>query len=595
MGINNPEFQPYWVLVLSGIAFFVIYMEWVKPTVGLMVLILVFMVYGVIGSKELLSGFSNESIGSIVLLILISAGLRSNYNVEALFDKIFKKIKSYRGFLLAMMSQMALLSSFVNNTPVVVLMTPYVYNWGKRNGISPSKLLIPLSFATIMGGMITLIGTSTTLVLNGFMTDFGLPGLISKELLITGVCVTLGGILFITLTAKKLLPDHSDVIDKFEKNRREYLIEKRLSPDSQLIGKSIANGGLRNLRGVYLVEIIRENVVISPVPPTEIIQSRDILIFAGNTKDVVDLSASSKDLVLPPKASAETKQVNIIEAVISTNSSLIGKTIKESMFRNRYDAAVVAIHRNGEKLSGKIGDIALRPGDSFLLYAGDDFHNRVDLYRDLYIISEERKIVAQDYKATLILGLLILLTISLLVSGAFSLFLSLLIIFGFLVIVGMITLKHVKRDLDVNMLIILILSLCLGEAIINSGAGDLAGGWLVSTLQPYGKLALLSGMMVLTVILTSFISNVGAVAITFPLAYSISQSMGLVSSPFYLAIAFAASASFITPIGYQTNLIIFGPGGYKFKDFIKIGAPLTVLYLLIVLVCIYFLYPEFWI
>ncbi len=386
------EFQPYIVLVILCAMFASIYLQWLKPTVAFLFAALVLVVFGIITPREVLEGFSNQSIASVAIVILITAGVRENFKIELFLDKIFGGLKSYKAFLLSMMSKVAVLSSFVNNTPVVVLMTPYVFSWGRKNNISPSKLLIPLSYATILGGMITVIGTSTTLVLNGFLMENKLSPINPIDLLLVGFSVTVVCILFLVVFSGKLLPSRTDIIERFELNKREYLIEKRLSNNSKLIGKSVIEGGLRNLNGVYLVEIVRNEELITPVAPEEIIQEEDILIFAGNTDNIIDLTLTDIGIELPPKLAPSTDgKINVVEAVVSANSSLLGKTVKESNFRERYDAAVIAIHRKGEKLSDKIGRIRLKAGDVLLMYTGDQFISRVDLFKDLYIIAGEEK------------------------------------------------------------------------------------------------------------------------------------------------------------------------------------------------------------
>ena len=586
-------YDAYLVIIVIVLTFYLSYKEYVRPSLGFLGAVLLFILAGVLPAEELLHGFSNPSIASIILLILLTAGLRKNFNIESLFDKIFKSAKSYRSFLLLMMGQVAIISSFLNNTPVVAAMTPYVFNWGKKKQISPSKLLIPLSFSTICGGMITLIGTSTTLVLNGFLLDMGLNGLNVFNLFIIGLSVTITFILFIFFFGHKLLPDRIDLLEEFRKNKREYLIETQLDPDSPLANKTIKEAGLRNLKGVYLVEIVRKNNIVSPVEPSEVIEQEDTLIFAGNTTDIVELVKSDYGIMLPdPSISRNNGKIDVIEAVISNGSSLIGKKVKDTDFRNRYDAAIVAIHRNGEKLSGKIGEIKLSPGDLLLVYAGSNFRDRVDLYRDIYIISNIKALFNPGKTKTYSLLSICAVAVILLAFGLFSLFTSLLIIFTMMVALGMITRQDIKRELDVNMIAILVLSLALGQATIASGAAELISGLIVDALMPWGTVAIFCGVLLLTTLLTSFITNVGAVAIAFPLAYSITTSMHIEGAPFYLGIAFAASAAFMTPIGYQTNLIIYGPGGYTFKDFFKVGIPVTFVYLLTVIIGLILLYPE---
>ena len=587
------NFQPWFVIFVVFLIFLLIYREYLKASVSFLMAVLLFSITGILTPSEVLSGFSNESIASILMLILITTGLRKNFQIENLFDAVFKKAKTYRGFLLRMMSQVAILSSMINNTPVVALMTPYVVDWGKRNNIAPSRLLIPLSYATIMGGMITLIGTSTTLVLNGFLQDFDHPSLLFEDLFTIGISVTIGGILFILLIGYKLLPDHKDVLKTYAENKREYIVETRILDDSRLIGKSILDAGLRNLKGVYLVEIIRGTQLISPVGPKELLNRGDILFFAGNTNDIVELINSDLGLELPETAkSYDSDKAEIVEAVMNNFSSLINKTVRQSDFRNRYNAAIVAIHRNGKKVSGRIGDIVLQAGDLLLLYTGTDFRDRVGIYRDLFVVSKLRDIVKPGNKKYYALVLMAFCALMLLIFSKMTLFPALMIILGIMIAFNLITTQDVKRELDLNMIAILVFSLAIGQAIIKTDAGNMVSIALVNLLEPYGNVAILIGLLLITNLLASIIGNVGAVSISFPLAYSISNNLGIEGYPFFLTIAYAASAAFLTPISYQTNLIIYGPGGYKFKDFFKIGLPVNIVYLSIALAVIIFRYRE---
>jgi len=589
-----PEtYQPWFVIFIVFVLFFLIYKEYLKASVSFLLAGLVFLITGILSSEEVLSGFSNQSIISILMLILITTGIRKNFQIEYLFDAIFKKAKTYRGFLFRMMSQVALLSTIINNTPVVALMTPYVVDWGKKNNIAPSRLLIPLSYATIMGGMITLIGTSTTLVLNGFLQDFNHPSLLFYDLFTIGIAVTISGILFIILFGYKLLPDHKDVLKTYNENKREYVAETRILPGSRLIGKDLIKGGLRNLKGVYLVEIIRHGRMISPVSPDEIMEEGDALFFAGNTHDIVELINSDLGIELPTTArSFDHDKAEIVEAVLNNFSSLIGKSVKQSDFRNRYNAAIVAIHRNGKRLSGRIGDITLQSGDLLLLYTGSDFRDRVEIYRDLFVVSKLRDIVKPGKKKYYALGLIAASALFLLLFGKISLFPALMIIFGIMIGFNLITTQDVKREMDLNMIAILVFSLAIGQAIIKTDAGNILATNLVNFLQPYGMVAILAGLLIITNLLASFIGNVGAVSISFPLAYAMSQNLNIDGNPLFLTIAYAASAAFLTPISYQTNLIIYGPGGYKFKDFFKIGLPVNVLYLTVALLVIIYRYRD---
>lgn len=585
--------QPYFVLIVLFLTFTSIYLELLRPAVSFLLAVLIFTIMGILDTEHVLAGFSNSSIAVIILLIVITAGLRKNYRPELIFDLIFRKSKTYLNFLFRMMSQVAILSSLINNTAVVALMTPYVYDYGRKNNIAPSKLLIPLSYATIMGGMLTLIGTSTTLVLNGFIIESGLRELKFSDLLFIGSFVVVSGLAFIMLIGYRLLPDHKDTLQDFSKNKRKYLIETWLKERSPLIDLTVKDAGLRNLQGVYLVEIQRKGKMISPVSPEEIIQPEDILFFAGDINNIMDLINEQKGLILPSKASDyHQDKTEIIEAVVADFSSITGKTVKQSNFRNRYDAAIIAIHRNGERISGKIGDIEIESGDVLLLYAGKDFNNRVDFYKDIYVINKVREIAEPGKKKYYAFGLIIVGSIVLLITKGLALFPSLLIIFTIMVGFGLITVQDIRRELDFSLIGILVFSLAIGQAMIQSGAGVMVAEWMIDLLLPLGRTALLAGLIIFTTLLTSLIANVGAVSITFPVALGIGQSMGIDATPYFLGIAYAASAAFMTPFGYQTNLMIYGPGNYTLKDFLRIGFPVTLVYLVATFFALLLLYNE---
>lgn len=586
-------FQPYFVLVILFLTFTLIYLEVLRPSVSFLLAVLIFTITGILDTPHVLAGFSNSSIIVIILLIVITAGLRKNFRLELIFDLVFKQSKTYRNFLLRMMAQVAILSAMINNTAVVALMTPYVYNYGTKNKIAPSKLLIPLSYATIMGGMLTLIGTSTTLILNGFIIEAGLNELKFHDLIIIGSAVTITGISFLLFFGYKLLPNHTDTLQNFSRNKREYLIEIWLDSRSPLINSTVIDAGLRNLQGVYLVEIQRHGKMISPIPPDEIILKDDVLFFAGDTKNIMDLIKEKKGLILPEKASDyHQDKTEVIEAVVAEFSTITGKTVKESDFRNRYDAAIIGIHRNGERISGKIGDIEINPGDVLLLYTGRDFINRVEMYMDIYVINKVREISEPGKKKYYAIGLIFVGSIVLLVTKGLALFPSLLIIFAIMVGFGLITAQDIRRELDFNLMGILVFSLAIGQAMILSGAGVMVAEWMINLLAPFGRTAILIGLILVANLLTSLIGNVGAVSITFPVALGIGQSMGIEATPYFLGIAYAASAAFITPFSYQTNLLVYGPGSYNLRDFARIGLPVTLIYLTVAFFTLLLLYNK---
>ncbi|MFP4471736.1 MAG: SLC13 family permease, partial [Bacteroidales bacterium] len=404
------------IIVLLVIIFIIIslYTDLIGPAFTFIAGVLVLGLFGILTPSEILSGFANEQILVIIMLLLIGEMIRNTGVLEGFFDRIFQRAKSYRGFLNRMVLSVSFLSAFLNNTPLVAILMPYVNTWSTRHKISPSKLLIPLSFAAILGGTATLIGTSTNLIVNGFVQaqDIipGFDSLYIFDFVWAGIPMVFIGFLFLYFFSNKLLPDRKDVMNDFVENTRRYLVQTRIRTDSSLPGRTVQEARLRNLKGLFLAEIIRSEQKIRPVGPHETLLTDDILVFAGDTNTIAELVKTRSGLELSELGMFSRKaHAEAIEVVISHNSTLAGRTVKEAMFRSRFDSAVVAIHRNGERLSGKIGNIKLRSGDVLLLVAGDDFNKLSSNTQDFYLISRIRDYRRNKaYEPLLLIGGLIL-------------------------------------------------------------------------------------------------------------------------------------------------------------------------------------------
>ena len=542
---------------------------------------------GVLTPKEIMSGFANEQLAVIVLLLLIGEIIRKSTLIDNMFNRFFKQTFTYKKFLFKLLFPVSALSAFINNTPLVAIMMPYVHNWGKRNNIAPSKLLIPLSYAAIFGGMATLIGTSTNLVVNGMVAEQQLfPHFKTLEIFDftpVGISMLVLGGLYLILFAGKLLPDKADIVEEVAERSREYIVEVKVGKGSNYHNKTIEQARLRNLKGLFLVEVLRGTEKISPVTPQTVIKENDLLVFAGNTGTIADMVQGNNTLQ-PAHLEMFNKRAKteLLEIAIAPNSTLISKIIRESNFRARFDAAILAIHRNGERISGRIGDVKLIAGDLLLLIAGEDFVQRAQANKDFFIVNNVRKIEKMPAsQSILILGGL--MTAVLLSSfNLVPLFTSLLVFVIILLISKIASPKEIYKGINYNLILIIALSMALGEAMIKTSIASDLSHLILSVLQPYGVVVLLMGIFIITNLLASIITNIGAVAIIFPIALSIASQLSLNPKPFVLLVAFAAAGSFMTPIGYQTNLMVYGPGGYNFRDFFRVGFPLTVLLMLVV-------------
>lgn len=554
-----------------------LFKEWSKPVIVFGMAAGALTISGVISGGELLSGFANEQVAVIILLLIVSAVVQRARLIEHGLNLMFEGANSYGRFIGRLVPFTALSSAFLNNTAVVAAFIPYVFSWGKKNGMPPSKVLMPLSFAAILGGTMTLIGTSTNLIVNGLAQKSGFGGFDLFDFTFIGVPVVLLGTLYMRFVGGRFLPSVGDALDQVRSSTTEYLVETRVVPGSPLIDKTVAEADLRDLKGLFLVEIIRDDRKIGPVKPSQNIREGDFLIFAGDTESIPDLLDSHLGLRLPVLRDIPQQElIELVEGVISYNSPIAGKRVKETDFRGKYDAAIVGVHRNGERLSGKIGDIVLETGDILVLMTGKDFRKRLDK-RVFYIISKPQEIPNLNKAKGWLITLSALAAILLAAFQVLSLFKLLLIFVALSILFKWVKPGEVQRNLDLNLAFVAALSLAIGQAMDNSGTAQLIAQGLNNLLGSFGPIGLLLGIYLFTNLLTEFVTNVAAATLSLPIAISLAAKLGMPMEPFVLCVAFAASFSFLTPIGYQTNLMVFGPGGYKFSDFFKFGLPLSFL------------------
>ncbi|MEN2283870.1 SLC13 family permease [Algoriphagus sp. SE2] len=567
----------------------VLFKNWIRPSLAFLTAVFLFILIGILSIDDFLLGLANKQIVLIFLLIILTSGIQKNLGKE-FFYKIFSKRLSSSQFRIRMMVLVSGLSSVLNNTPVVAFMIPFVKDWADSNGYSPSKFLIPLSFVTILGGMVTLIGTSTNLVLNGLIIQSGLDPLNFQDFLYLGLIVTLIGLAYLSIFSEKLLPNNKGSKEEIIGHLNEYLVETKVNKSSPLIGKTIEEAGLRHLKELFLVEIKRGNRSITAVSSDRLINAEDILFFAGNTKSILNLINEKNGLELPEESQIYSNRFSALsEAVIPSGSDLVGQTIKESGFRDRFKASIISVHRKGEKVSGNLGQIKLMAGDLILLMGSRDFEINIS-NREIILLSKtgeiSGKLTFNKILPSILSGAILLLG----VFGIIDLFLAAFVGIILMMILNVLSIQNIKNAVDLDLLVILISALTIGIAIQSSGTASYVVKNMNLLLIGASPLILISVLYLITLGLTSLITNAAAVSIMFPIAYEMGLQAGLPLTPFFIAIAFAASADFMTPIGYQTNLMVMGPGNYKFKDYTKIGFPLTILYSFATIVFINYYY-----
>lgn len=561
-----------------------LYFNWLGASFTFVLGVLTLGFAGILTPKEILSGFANEQIIIIIVLLLLGDIIRSKGILNNFFEKyVFRGARTYHRFLGRMMFMVAGSSAFLNNTPLVAVMMPYVSKWSAKNNMASSKLLIPLSFAAILGGTVTLIGTSTNLIVNGMLQDQKIiPNFNSLEIFDfawVGVPMSIIGLIYLMIFSRKFLPSNKAIGENIETNLREYLVDVKITSKSDLIGKTVSKAGLRNLKSLFLVEVEREGYVYSATSPNFVLRQDDVLSFAGDTTSLAEIIDPNNGMNVEQGAKHQAgKKTGMLEVVVAANSILIGKTVKQSSFRTKYDASVIAVHRNGEKLKGKIGSIIIKPGDVLLMLTGEDFDSRSFRDREFYRISKLRTYEKPKVLDTIILIGGLILAILLSAFKVIPLFIGVLGLLAIVLILGIANPKEIEKGIDFNLGLTIAMALALGTAMSKTGvAGDISHN-IINLLSPLGILGLLAGVYIATSILAAYITNVAAVAILFPIVLAISVEESLNPLPFVLLIAYAAAANFMTPIGYQTNMMVYGPGSYKFTDYMKIGLPLTLIY-----------------
>lgn len=585
------------ILVYIVILFIFISLYWdlLRPGFTFVIGIAVLGIFKVLSPREILSGLANEQLMVILLLLMIGDTFRQTSILDILFDRIFRKTKTYRGFIVKMFVIIAPLSAFLNNTPLVALMMPYTHTWGKRNSTSVSKLLIPLSYAAILGGCITLIGTSTNLIVNGLVSEQvivpNLPSLNMFDFFWVGFPMLILGFLYILIFGNKLLPNREGVIDSFVSHQREYIVETEIKEGSSLIGKTIDEANLKDLDGLFPFKIIRNDRYLKADANDTVLQEKDILLFAGDTQSITKLVKKNPSIAIPSVGMFANKdRTGIVEIVVSPNSLMRNKTLQEENFRAKYDATAIAIHRNGERIAGKIGEVRLKAGDTILLLSGVDFSLLINQNRDFYSISKPQEIKRMGtFKTSLLIGGTILV-ILLAALKLISLFMGLLVLITVLISFGVTTPKKIGRGVDFQLGIVIAMALAMGTAMMKTGVAENFAQIIIQVFQPFGTIGLLAGIYLITAILAAFVTNVAAVAIIFPISLTMANDLTLPFLPFVLVVSFAAAANFMTPIGYQTNTMVYGPGGYKFRDYVKIGLPLTILYMISTVLILGYLY-----
>ena len=539
-----------------------------------------FMLLDFVSVQEGLAQLANPGLATVVVLLLLSVVLDKSRLLEAMAEGLVRG--PYRWALTKLFAATALYSAFLNNTAVVASLIGPLRTLRAH---APSRLLMPMCFAASLGGILTLIGTSTNLLVNSLLIGQGMTGLHIFDLFPVGILIVLACGVTMVLLYPHLLPAQPAVGEQ----PSDYFLEATVQPTSSLVGRSVEAGGLRRLAHLFLAEIVRDGRVIAPVQPEQVIESGDMLVFTG---DLTRLDLLMRFDGLETRGQHyRLPQDNLVEVVIAANSPLARRTLKQTDFRSRFDAAVIAIRRGSERLRGPIADLPLDVGDTLVLVVGSDFEKRNNLQRNFIIVTRHEVQKFTDPRKGLVATAGFVAAVALSALGVIDFLKALLLLLVLFLSLGFTRPNELRRNMPYAIIVIIGASLVISQVMVQTGAaGLLAGAMLgaIHQLGPYGALAMI---LMGTWILTELMSNNAAAALAFPVAIGVAQRAGLDPQPFVMAVLYRASCSFLTPYGYQTNLMVMSPGRYTLRDFVRAGLPVALVFQAVALVSLPVFFP----
>jgi len=542
---------------------------------------------GVVDPGAAFQGFASQGIITVAFLYIVAAGMKETNAMHLITARVLGRPRTLLETQTRLTLPVAALSAFVNNTPIVAMFLPILDRVARRVGASPSKLFIPLSYATILGGVCTLIGTSTNVIVGGLLASEDVRGPTGDPIRFSmftlapvGLPIAAVGLAYILFLSRRMLPDRITPMTATEANPREYTTALRVAEGSAIAGRTLEQAGLRRLPGLFLSRIDRDDRTIVAVSPNAIIEPGDVLVFVGAVESVKDLQQIRG---LLPVASEDgggaiyRPDLRLVEAVVSPGSPLVGQTVRGAGIRTRYGAVVVGIHRHGHRLTGKLGDVRLKPGDTLLLEAPPGFVRRYEDSPDFYLVTERSEAAAPRHERAWLAILVLLGLTSTITLGIFPPVVAAVGAAGAMLLFRCCTGPQARTAVDWQILVVIGAALGLGQALEQTGLASTVARTILTAAPAIAPWVLLGVVYLLTLVFTACMTNNAAAVLMFPIALELAHAGDLNFMPFAVAITVAASCEFSTPIGYQTNLMVMGPGGYKWIDYTRFGGPLTII------------------
>lgn len=555
----------------------------VSPTLGVIGALSALYLAGVLTTAEALSGFSNPAPFSIAGLYVVAGAVDRSGGLHVAAQRVLGTGSpvGHRNGLVRFTTAAGFMSSFLANTPVVAMLISPISSWSQRRGVSPARYLIPLSYAAILGGMPTLIGTSTNLVASGIVAESGQDAYSLFEPARFGLPVALAGFCIVLMLSSKVLPDRGGSTSS--EIGRPFVVAMSVVPGGAADGMTIASAGLRQLGKVYVVGVRRDGNWVAPVDPEFELHGGDQLTFAGPVNDVVALEQRAGLALLEGKhvSALDDRQHAWFEAVIGAGSPAIGRTLKQVSFRRRYQAAVLAIHRSGQGIEENLGETRIRLGDSLLLVADADFGARWEGRSDFLLVRRRREAPPKIGRNAKI-SVLVLGAVATMPLAGVSVVKAAMVGAIAMVLAGVLSPRQARESIDLNVVLMIAAAIGIGVAVETSGLASRLANLVVDSSASAGTWGAAFGLVLVAILLTELMTNTGAIAMLIPIALHVAQSVDADPRAFVLGVTVAASASFLTPVGYQTNTMIYGPGRYHFTDYLRLGIPMTAMVLALV-------------
>jgi di/tricarboxylate transporter len=589
------------VTLLYIIAAFML--EIMRPGLILFSAAVIFLATGIISAEEMIAGFSNNGLLTIAVLFLVNEGIKQSGLITRLFQLLLPRKKNPVMYLIPrIMVPVAFLSAFLNNLPIVVNVSPLLIKWASAMKMSYKKFLIPLSYAAIFGGMCTLIGTTSNLVVHGLMLENGFQGLHLFELGKVGLVISLVGFVYMSVFGNWLLPGKKIKLTESSADVKDYYFNLRLTENSSFTGQTLVNNTIPGLNGLYVLSIERNNKTLYPERHTIKLYRDDEILVAGNA-DRLNYIIAHKEVKLKGidfLDHIDPSELKQYEVVLSPRFEGLGLTVAEYNFFGHFNAVVLAIHRNGERITANLNKLKLKVGDNVVLLATDHFVNTWESSQIFYLVnyvqnfriekSSRKKWLAMFILLAMVLGIVINEIVSYGFGMRLNIFLFVAIAAMLLIWLKILPQQNYTRNISWDLIISVASAFAISKAIHNSGIADSLAYDAVHVVKSIGPVGVLAIIYLLTSVLTEIITNNAAVALVFPVSIMAARLLGVDEKPFFVAIAIAAASSFMTARGYRANLIIKSIGKYSHNDFLRIGTPMQIIAFLLSLLLI----PYFW-